>query len=432
MSRLQVNCRARAGLLAVALCVLATACGDITRVLDPTITTPADVQNPSGAASLRAGALNSLFSNFSAQSLFSGVFVDEFTVSSSGESSVYPEDQRNLSPVLAGNYPYGGLSNSRINAIIASATLKQYSPQPAWQIGELYALTAAVEIEFSEDMCSGVPLANVTGFTPSYGPTLSRQALLTRALTDLDSAAAYATQNDSIANLVAVLRGRVYADSGDLAGAASAVQAVPLQFAYAAELDDTTNMNQIYENTALYGYLTISDREGINGLPFVSAADPRLPILTLQAGGVAINASANIPSGSTPLIMASGVEAGLLTAEAELAAGQVNAWAATLNNLRQNAISPEMPSLTTDSTTTASPQMQLAVMFRERAFWLFGTGHRAGDLRRLVRQYGLSVNSVYPTGPYLGGPTTYGTSVVVPVGNEAVNPNFHGCLNSNP
>jgi hypothetical protein len=70
------------------------------------------------------------------------------------------------------------------------------------------------------------------------------------------------------------------------------------------------------------------------------------------------------------------------------------------------------------------------VMFRERAFWLFATGHRLGDMRRLVRQYNLPANSVYPIGPYHGGPATYGSSVVYPVA-EQNNPNYHGCYDLN-
>ena len=28
------------------------------------------------------------------------------------------------------------------------------------------------------------------------------------------------------------------------------------------------------------------------------------------------------------------------------------------------------------------------LLFSERAFWMFATGHRLGDMRRLIRQYG--------------------------------------------
>ena len=35
-----------------------------------------------------------------------------------------------------------------------------------------------------------------------------------------------------------------------------------------------------------------------------------------------------------------------------------------------------------------TPAAREDLMFRERAFWLFGTGHRLGDMRRMIRQYG--------------------------------------------
>jgi hypothetical protein len=52
--------------------------------------------------------------------------------------------------------------------------------------------------------------------------------------------------------------------------------------------------------------------------------------------------------------------------------------------------------LTDPGTATA----RVDLMFRERAFWMYLTGHRLGDLRRLVRQYGRAKESVYPTGAY--------------------------------
>jgi hypothetical protein len=416
---------------AMGLLIAAAGC-NITSVQDPAIVQPPDVITPSGAASLRVGALSSLFGAFSAQSLYTGLFVDEFTFPPTiANSFAASEDERRLSASNPGNFPFNQFSGGRINAILAITTAKQVAAQPTWHIGELYALIAATELEFAEDLCSGVPIAVVQNFTPSYGPTLSTHQLLDQTLTDLDSAAKYSTGNDSIANLVAVLRGRTYSDSGDLAAASAAVQNVPLGFAYTAELSDTTNQNVIYRLIVLNGEETVSDREGINGLPFVSAADPRVTTVAVQPNGITVLAPASASNGSAPLILASGIEAQLLSAEAALATGQTSVWATILNNLRQNAITPSMSALTLDSTTSASPSMQLAVMFRERAFWLFATGHRLGDMRRLVRRYGLAANSVYPTGLYMGGPATYGSSVVYPVA-EQDDPNYHGCLNLNP
>jgi hypothetical protein len=140
-----------------------------------------------------------------------------------------------------------------------------------------------------------------------------------------------------------------------------------------------------------------------------------------------------VTAAASPLALATGIEAALIRAEADLKLGQVAAWAGELNALRQGAISPSMPALGADSTTSASPELQRTVMFRERAFWLFGTGHRQGDLRRLVRQYGLATEGVFPTGSYkngLGG--SYGTNTdFIPFG-EATNSGYTGCINQAP
>jgi hypothetical protein len=85
--------------------------------------------------------------------------------------------------------------------------------------------------------------------------------------------------------------------------------------------------------------------------------------------------------------------------------------------------------------------MQIDVLFRERAFWLYGLGTRVGDLRRLIRQYKRDANAVFPSGPYANGnnpglPTpipTYGTDVSLTLPTPAsfettTNPNYKGCL----
>jgi hypothetical protein len=67
----------------------------------------------------------------------------------------------------------------------------------------------------------------------------------------------------------------------------------------------------------------------------------------------------------------------------------------------------------------------------ERAFWLYLTSHRLGHLRRLVRQYGRAVNTVYPIGMSINN-IPYGTDTQFQISQlEQNNPNFHGCLNLN-
>jgi hypothetical protein len=80
----------------------------------------------------------------------------------------------------------------------------------------------------------------------------------------------------------------------------------------------------------------------------------------------------------------------------------------------------------------AADSARVDLMFRERAFWMFLTGHRPGDLRRLVRQYGRQQNKVYPTGPYPVLGNLYGTDVVLPIptAEKISNPLFTGCASN--
>jgi hypothetical protein len=104
---------------------------------------------------------------------------------------------------------------------------------------------------------------------------------------------------------------------------------------------------------------------------------------------------------------------------------------------------PSEESIPTDSTTSASATQQVNFMFRERAFWLYGTGTRMSDLRRLSRQYGRDPETVWPTGTYVYGSTpglpgplpTYGPDVsltlpTVTSGLTTSNPNYKGCLSA--
>jgi hypothetical protein len=133
------------------------------------------------------------------------------------------------------------------------------------------------------------------------------------------------------------------------------------------------------------------------------------------------------------------VEARLIEAEAQLHANPDDgAWLATLNALRTDgtqdgsgAYNPGTGGVgglapLVDPGTTAG---RVDLLFRERAFWLFLTGHRQGDLRRLLRQYGRDQADLYPVGTYPGSVFPYGGAVTRPIPtDESPNPLFTGCL----
>ena len=60
--------------------------------------------------------------------------------------------------------------------------------------------------------------------------------------------------------------------------------------------------------------------------------------------------------------------------------------------------------------------------------WMFSTGHRLGDMRRLMRApYNRTQTSVFPNGVFFKG-GNYGPDVNFPVTQaEENNPNFKGC-----
>jgi hypothetical protein len=178
----------------------------------------------------------------------------------------------------------------------------------------------------------------------------------------------------------------------------------------------------------------LSDHEGGNGLPYLSDGDPRTRADTVSAFVNGVRTIKSFPikyqlRDTSSLVLADWIEARLIRAEAALQSGDVNGWLAQLNDLRATAPLPNgtvntLPQLSDPGTAAA----RVDTMFAERAKWLYMTGHRQGDLRRLVRQYQRPQNLVYPSGAIAGG--SYGTSVNAPVPvDERTNPLFHGCFN---
>lgn len=420
-------------ILGSALLLAAVAACDLNHVSEPSVVQPSDIDNPQGALARRAGAISAFANAFSNQAAISGLITDEFTEPGSlTDQRLVPVSGPN--PSAGDGYPYPSLSQSRIDLLEAIHAMERFDPIPSAMIGELFAYAGYVDVLFGENMCSGVPLGSVVGETAVLGPTYSRSGLLRDALAQFDSASHYAGDSVLISDLIAVGKARALLDSGDADAAASTVGAVPTTFVYAPPYDGNVQYNFIYSAIVEALGMSVSDREGINGLPFISASDPRVP--TQNVGPSAQNGSpvynfTMYSSLSSPTVLASGIEARLIEAEHALSRGDIATWSSALNNLRSQAISPSMPTLSADSTTTADPLLRQDVMFRERAFWLFATGHRQGDLRRMIRYYGRSKDQVFPTGPYPGGGSYGEATDFVPFG-EQYNPNFHGCLDIAP
>jgi hypothetical protein len=205
------------------------------------------------------------------------------------------------------------------------------------------------------------------------------------------------------------------------------VASVPPEFLYETEHATTPVAlhNGVFEaiNNGEFG---VEDQEGGNGLNWISAGDIRVQ----GDSGLASDANTEswfpnkYPNFDASVPLADYVEAQLIIAEGELQAGAFSAMAQRLNDLRDVI---GLGALATPGDATSATDL----LFTERAFWLYATGHRLGDMRRLIRQYGRDPETVFPTGEWFKG-ITYGTAVNLPLPRrEENNPNVTGCLDRN-
>lgn len=423
----------RVGAAWLAIALFLSSCDALTDVKATDVTDPDALSNPGGAATLYAGGIATFASAFAAypvaQFLASGLIADEF-ITAPPQGSWASYDFRLLEEP-GETWPYEELQRARIAALQAIEGLQLNAPEPQSSIGEMFAYIGYVETFLGENMCSGIPLSALVNNEPVFGEQFTTMQMFEQAVSDFDSAAAYAGTSGEALNLARVGRGRALLNLRRFGEAADAVRDVPTDFRWQVAMSATTTLeyNGYYYTAYLFSYVTVQDNEGTNGLNFVSANDPRVP-LQLGEGdyGLAHYQLPTYDSPDAPVELASGIEARLIEAEAAYQEnpGDLSAtgWLGMLNELRATAISPGLPPLDDPGENMAREDL----IYRERAFWLYGTGHRHGDLRRLVRQYDRDVESVFPTGFTVHG-IPYGQDVnIAPPERQDNNPNYTGCF----
>jgi hypothetical protein len=439
---------------AVALTLLLTgaaACG-ILDTQTPNIVGADDLNTPAGAATKRLGAISTFTlakdgdfnpvavpgsedtfnDNSDGYILLSGTLADEF-VNPGFIPSRTEVDLRLTQPTTAGLAElFQSLARARNSAEDAAASLQAFGAAPDADTGipEMQSLAGFTYVFFAEGFCSGVPVSRIVNDQIVYGQPLTTAQLLDTAIVRFNTALAHPSlvAGDPIHSLASVGLGRALLDQGLFAEAAAAVATVPPEFIYETEHATTPAAlhNGVFEAFS-NGNFGVFDQEGANGLDYVSAQDLRVQ------GDSGIGADNNTetwfpnkyPSFDASIPTADYLEAQLIIAESELQAGAFGAMTQRLNDLRSPA---GLAPLATPGDLVSGTDL----LFRERAFWLFATGHRLGDLRRLIRQYGRATETVFPTGDYYKGGLTYGVDVNLPLPRrETNNPNVTGCLDRN-
>ncbi len=422
--------------------------GDLLEVESPDIIDPRAVQSPAGANAVRLGAMaqfTAATSGGESLLLLSGLFADEWI---NGDTFVdrHQFDKRDMLPVNTFMVAAArNMHRARQSASQAVSLMQTYLPTaPASQVAELHFVQAFLVNQAGENFCNGLVFSEVDADgTVTYGNQITGVQAFERALghaTDGLAVVTGATAADvRVRHALNLTRARILFNLNRPADAATAVAGIPTNYQYnIGHGISNSNNNLWFWNISARRY-SVGDNEGVNGLDFVSAQDPRVPTCRAPCSGIT---QATRDDGQQPLwlqqiwptrdatfSLLQGVDARMIEAEAALLAGNAGAALDILNAARATVSLDPL----TDAGTEAD---RLNQMMREKAFWSFGRGQRMGDLRRLVRQYGRAQNTVFPTGDWHKAGGTYAGDVNMPLSQEeSNNPNLNGsaaCLDRNP
>lgn len=465
-------------------------------IVDPDVINPSNLTSAAAAEALRVGALarlNNATSGFTGGSQGDGAFFYGGLVSDelrSGDTFVQRDqsDQRAIETTNSSMTEIARQINRlRTSSVQAIPVLLQYLPNQVSSVGQMYWVRGYAENMLAESFCNGTPISFLDESNNIvYGDPETNAEVYARAIASFDTAVLNApageARSDTVRNLAGVGKGRALMNLGQFAAASAAVAGVPDAFRFSSFHSVATTDNQIWALNNSSGRYVVAEQDGTVGINFATANDPRVPVCVgssaackaFDPGQTRTNSFDNnfgpgliggpfyvqlvFPTREADAAIVTGGEARLLEAEAFLRAGDVANWLARLNFMRSNFNTFKQPSNPCNASgaqvtgcpvipvggtllpALADPGTQPAredLMFRERAFWLFMTGHRLADMRRLVRPtteggFGRAENTVYPNGPYIKG-GVFGTDKMLIISQaEQNNPKFDACLDRNP
>jgi hypothetical protein len=449
------------------------------KVKAPDVVVPGSINNAASLPTVLAGTYGDFGFAFAGDGgdeegfiQFSGQLGDELFNSETFPTRV-AVDRRNTLANNADNLSvYQQMHIARADGERTVAGYIKFQPGAVGE-GQALNLVGFAYVLLGEDYCTGQPFSTVAldGSSFVYGQPETTAQVFQDAITRFDSAltvlAADAADDPgavaTATNDALVGKARALLNLGQFDAAATAASTVPTTFADSINYSTNTQRQQngVFEYFQNEQRITVPNKEGGNGLAYRTIKDPRTPWDTAGIDprtGLPTTGFDNLtfqfnqlifPTKGNAIPFASGVEARLIQAEGALHDGNLGGFTANLQAARaQQKASVETvaplgpPNVAVDTLGTiavapATDTGRVNLLFRERAFDLWLTAHRLGDMRRLVRSvanggYGRDVNTVYPIGAYPKG-GVYGTDVSLPVPvQEQNNPNFTSCDTSIP
>jgi len=460
-------------LAAAAVLAISLAGCDLNETLsveDPDVVRPADLTDRSALLAVLNGALAQFQVAFvgsagtattpdDSQISLSGLMTDEFF-----DIETFPTrvevDQRNIQTTNGTMLGiYRSLQRARVAADQAAGAFARLDSNTVGH-SEVLSLSGYSSVLFAENYCSGVPFSRLSPDGElEYGAAQTSEQMLTVAVAKFDSAIAAGTKAGPAAasrvSLAQLGKARALLDLGRFAEAGAVADSVPVTFVYTINTSENSprQNNGVFLLSSGFGRRYAGAKgEGINGLNFIDG-DPRAISRRPTPSAVGFDGFSpafyqqKYTSRTAPAVLADGIEARLIRAEAALQAGDATTLIATLNALRADpavrtarniTAAPGAPDPLPPLADPGTPEARQNLLFQERAYWLWLTSHRLGDMRRLIRQYARDPETVFPTGAYPSlqpkGGGRYFTDVNFPIPfDEKNNPQFSPgqCLDRN-
>lgn len=470
MKRLSISSR-RAAVLLLALGPVALAGCDVeSKLLEPQqpgVIKPEDIASAgaTGAQALYVGALGSLKNwtggggNTNNHNIwqYADLMTDVWKTSDTFSQRIDMDARRIQTNDAEVTGRYATATQARGFYRDAIRGLAELMPNEPEKQADMYFALGYTEMNMAEVFCNGIPLGETVNGEATYTEPYTNAKVFEIALTHFDSAITLASGGNalsvSVRNAAKAAKARTLVNLGRYADAAAVVADVPVTFQYTLTFSQPTQTNNMWTtnvSSAATSRYVVGDSVQVvdgaktvirNAIPFGSANDPRVPVK--GSFDPAVNKDRGF-DGQTPwvsqliwttreapIVLASGIDARLVEAEAKLQARDIAGMMTILNSLRTSKRTLgafEVPAMAALA-TPASQEAATDLLFREKAFWQFARGMRLGDLRRLIRQYGRTEENVFPKGTFHRTYPEFGSDVNLPMpDSEKTNPAFTGCL----
>src|SRR5262245_8629116 len=319
------------GVTAILAALVLAACSTdkLTQVETPDQITPAQANSPTGAAALRSAALGNFANWFAGDNagggiglnIATGLLGDEMLNARGGTEHM---DTRAVNEAVFPATVWNLFGQANTQIIRAIKTVKEFTPAgdtKVSQIAQRYMLQGFAYILAGEAYCNGVPVNVTVDDANPKTDIVTNAQLFDMAIANFDTALSTAAATDTKNRSAALVgKARALVDKKLYSQAAALLGPVTTGYIYNVEYSNTTIINDVYDWMFATSNFGPSDKEGINGLDYVSSKDPRVKVDATKTrpgqDGTPIWIQQMFTTGNAPVPLATGIEARLIEAEA--------------------------------------------------------------------------------------------------------------------